>query len=873
MIPLSTNFSFLQSQNPQLAHLASLSEYFLHIDTNTCLVKLRQCGELLAKQVALKVGISVNNNDDQFSLLKKLENNLLFQNKTKDLYERLTLFHKIRIEGNNATHINYDQPDYNTALNHIQYAWELSIWYYRSFYDENFNFKKFITPPNPTHELEQELNELKKEAERIKKLAEIEAQEKQEIESLQQEIESKYNQILAEKKEAIAQLELQKKGEIDKLKEEAELKYQEALKEIEILQQEVNNNKLSEEEVKNRINKAREIENNINSFTAMLMGNFDSDNKVEGYENISNKLENITDALDKISVLIGDYKQAEIKLNNGEIVKAGLGIISEAKNIKKRAEDLKHGIFNVLVLGTFSNGKSTLLNAMLGTKKLPMANLPATAIITMLVYGESDQVKLYCNNNQEPKYLSFEEFDQEFVLEIEDQETLEKTHYINRFKDIEFAELECNYNLCKGGVRLIDSPGIGEQIARTKLTTEFLQQSHAVIFIFDATHPLRQEEREFIEANFKQSNNNQNVFFVVNKIDLVDDDDDDEDDGREKIGKYFANYLKNVYLDEQSNLDQELLNRRLFFINSKSALKGRRKQPVTQSLVEESGILTFEKELENFLTTGAKFRAGISSVVDLLILTIDKLDHKISQQEKLLGEPLSVLEKRRIDAEEKLKLLEERENYIKENIIDLRADSINDRLCFDLENYIRKMEDNWLYDYKQFTDLDKLNIFNLFSMTIDELSRNATTKSINESLKKYLEIKFDEWSNDIPSVIKKDLDSLQKQLDTSIKDFARELSFIESLFSGDNLLDLDVVENRTDTLMQLIISGVLGDFSRMSSSIMGDNDWSNFFWETLKQVVLISAMLTIITGPIEWIIILITEIGMGAFNQSKEKIS
>ncbi|MBF2056696.1 MAG: hypothetical protein IGQ45_05595 [Cyanobacterium sp. T60_A2020_053] len=59
MIPVSSNFSFLQSENKQLTHLASLAEYCLHLDTNTCLVKLRQFGELLAKQVALKVGISI----------------------------------------------------------------------------------------------------------------------------------------------------------------------------------------------------------------------------------------------------------------------------------------------------------------------------------------------------------------------------------------------------------------------------------------------------------------------------------------------------------------------------------------------------------------------------------------------------------------------------------------------------------------------------------------------------------------------------------------------------------------------------------------------------------------------------------------------
>ncbi|MBD2393201.1 dynamin family protein [Cyanobacterium aponinum FACHB-4101] len=861
MIRVSSNFSFLQPQNQQLAHLASLAEYFLYIDPNTCLFKLRQFGELLAKQVALKVGIHINNKEEQFFILKKLENSGLFQHQIKDLYEQLTLFHKIRIEGNNATHLNYDKPDYDTALTHIQYAWELGIWYYRSFYDDNFHFQKFVTPPNPTLEFEKELNELKEEAERIKKRAEADAKQKEEIGILQQKTESKYQQILQQKQDAITLLESQKKEEIERLRQEAESKYQDALQEIENLQQEINNNKLTEEEINNRIKKAIEIEGNINSFTAMLMGHFDNDNTVKGYENISHKLENITNAIDKISLLIGDYQETEMELHNGEKVKAGLGIISEAKNLQQRSKDLKHGIFNVLVLGTFSNGKSTLLNAMLGSRKLPMDNCPATAIITMLVYGEEENVKLYYSNNQQPKYISFEEFDKQYVLDLEDQETLNTTHYINRFKDIEFAEIECNYNLCKGGVRLIDSPGIGEQIARTKLTTEFLQQSHAVIFIFDATHILRQEEREFIKANFKQGNNNENIFFVVNKIDLVDDDDDDDDDytnnQREKTRTVFANFIKDLYLDEQGKLDGDLLNNRLFLINSKSAFKGRRKYPIKQSLVEESGILAFEKELENFLTTGAKFRAGISSVVDLLILTIDKLDHKIIQQEKLLGAPLSVLEERRVVAEKKLKLLEERENRIKE-IIDLYANTITDKLCFDLETYVMKMKDDWQFDYKEFTNLDKLNFISLFSATVDELTRNATTKAINEDLMKYLESKFETWANRIPIVINKDLDTLQKQLDTSIQDFAREISLIESLFTGENLID--VIENRADTVMQLIISTILGDFSTMNSSVMGDNDWSNFFWESIKQAVLVTSILLIFPAAIEWFVLIGTEI-------------
>jgi hypothetical protein len=51
------NFGFLQVHDPQLAWLGALAERYFHDDPNTCLLKLRQFGELLAQLVAARTGL------------------------------------------------------------------------------------------------------------------------------------------------------------------------------------------------------------------------------------------------------------------------------------------------------------------------------------------------------------------------------------------------------------------------------------------------------------------------------------------------------------------------------------------------------------------------------------------------------------------------------------------------------------------------------------------------------------------------------------------------------------------------------------------------------------------------------------------------
>ena len=57
-------------------------------------------------------------------------------------------------------------------------------------------------------------------------------------------------------------------------------------------------------------------------------------------------------------------------------------------NLARLIDKLRENRFNLVVLGAFKRGKSTLINALLGEPMLPTAIVPLTSVVTVLGYGE-----------------------------------------------------------------------------------------------------------------------------------------------------------------------------------------------------------------------------------------------------------------------------------------------------------------------------------------------------------------------------------------------------------------------------------------------------------------------------------------------------
>jgi type I restriction enzyme R subunit len=153
---VSTNFLHLQSYDEQLFRLGVLAERYFPEDPNTALLKLRQLGELLAQQTASRFGLELRIEETQQVLLRRLEAEGCLDREIAEL------FHVLRRKGNLANHEL--QGDHATALKTMRMAWQLGVWFHRTFSDPEFRSGPFQPPPPPaTHDqaLQAELDELR----------------------------------------------------------------------------------------------------------------------------------------------------------------------------------------------------------------------------------------------------------------------------------------------------------------------------------------------------------------------------------------------------------------------------------------------------------------------------------------------------------------------------------------------------------------------------------------------------------------------------------------------------------------------------------------------------------------------------------------
>ncbi len=121
----SSNFNFLYAHDAQLVRLGALAERYCHDDPNTCLIKLRQFGELLAELIAAKTGLYDADEQSQLDLLRRLRFERVMPAEVSDL------FHSLRTSGNDAAH--GAQGTRAEALNALKYARQAAVWFHRTF--------------------------------------------------------------------------------------------------------------------------------------------------------------------------------------------------------------------------------------------------------------------------------------------------------------------------------------------------------------------------------------------------------------------------------------------------------------------------------------------------------------------------------------------------------------------------------------------------------------------------------------------------------------------------------------------------------------------------------------------------------------------
>lgn len=206
------------------------------------------------------------------------------------------------------------------------------------------------------------------------------------------------------------------------------------------------------------------------------------------------------------------YERAKFEL--AEIVRSLQALLVEpARGEEDRLSDLfvrlAEDRFNLVVVGRFSRGKTSLMNAILGSDSLPVGIVPLTSVITTVTYGSKAGVTI--------KYKE-RLLNTEVPLDALPEYVTQRGNPGNA-RRVEVAEVKLPAEILRRGFHFVDTPGLGSTIREnTRTTEEFLPQADAFVLVTSYEGPLSDEELEILRS---ASASARRVFVVVNKQDLV----------------------------------------------------------------------------------------------------------------------------------------------------------------------------------------------------------------------------------------------------------------------------------------------------------------------------------------------------------------
>lgn len=174
-----------------------------------------------------------------------------------------------------------------------------------------------------------------------------------------------------------------------------------------------------------------------------------------------------------------------------------------------RAKLAEHA-FNLVVAGEFKRGKSTVINALVGADILPTGVVPLTSVVTLLHYGDTPGATVVFENGET----------RAVPLDTLPDYVTERGNPKNA-KGVREVSVTFPGDWLKGGIRLVDTPGIGSvHRHNTEVTYQYLPQADAVIFVASVEQPVSSIELDFLADIRRYAGK---VFCLLNKTDYLNE--------------------------------------------------------------------------------------------------------------------------------------------------------------------------------------------------------------------------------------------------------------------------------------------------------------------------------------------------------------
>lgn len=274
--------------------------------------------------------------------------------------------------------------------------------------------------------------------------------------------------------------------------------------------------------------------------------------------------------------------------------------------------------FQIAVFGPFNHGKSTLLNAMLGNRTLPIDLIPTTGAAITVKYGTTVRTRIMLVDGTEI-YRSGTEVLQQFAV-------LDGNRQMR--KDVASVEVFCPHPFLETGIEFIDLPGTNDREAQDLLVKDRLLGTDLVIQLLDARKLMTLGERENLR-DWLLDRNIKTVIFVANFLNLLEPEEQ----------KQVQNRLLFVAESFRADLPPGFSN--LYRVDALPALRARLKGDV--ALANSSGLAAFETALQNLVgilqqNSGTVRLPRVQAVSSQLqTLLVDKI-YKCSQEIKIFDD-------------------------------------------------------------------------------------------------------------------------------------------------------------------------------------------------------------------------------------------
>lgn len=214
--------------------------------------------------------------------------------------------------------------------------------------------------------------------------------------------------------------------------------------------------------------------------------------------------------------MLDSFKQ---KRDNVVQAVSDLGSLADSVGARSVASRVRDGLiaklgadrFNLVVVGEFNHGKTTLVNALLGASVLPVGVTPTTAVIHEISWADIPSARTEYESG-ELRDIPFEEV-RLFALgnpaPSPDPGPVRALH------------VRYPAPLLRDHINLVDTPGVNDlSLQRADITYKYIPQSDAVLFLLDAGQLLTASERIFLQEKLLGQSRDK-IVFVVTKKDIL----------------------------------------------------------------------------------------------------------------------------------------------------------------------------------------------------------------------------------------------------------------------------------------------------------------------------------------------------------------